>query len=211
MSSSGEVFQVVLIKPSHYDDDGYPIQWLRSLIPSNTLASLNGLILDCNERQALGSDIEIRPLAIDETNTRIRAHKIIRDIERSGGRGLICFVGVQSNQFPRAVDLAQPFLAARFPVAIGGFHVSGCLSMLPELPREILAAQDMGISIFAGEADDGRLDPIIQDAYNGALKPIYNHMEDLPSLEAQPVHSRRRRNVRRSGGNDAMTFGPSLP
>jgi len=198
MSSSREVFQVVLIKPTHYDDNGYPSQWLRSLIPSNTLASLNGLALDCNERQVLGSHIEIRPVAIDETNTRIRAHKIIRDIERSGGRGLICFVGVQSNQFPRAVDLAEPFLAARMPVAIGGFHVSGCLSMLPELPREILAAQDMGISIFAGEADDGRLDPIIQDAYNGALKPIYNHMDDLPSIEGQPIPFLPRSTVKRT-------------
>ena len=31
-------FTLVLIKPSHYDDDGYVIQWLRSAIPSNTLA-----------------------------------------------------------------------------------------------------------------------------------------------------------------------------
>jgi hypothetical protein len=27
------VFHLVLIKPSHHDDDGYPIQWLRSAIP----------------------------------------------------------------------------------------------------------------------------------------------------------------------------------
>jgi hypothetical protein len=33
-------FRVVLIKPSHYDDDGYLIQWRRSTIPSNSLASL---------------------------------------------------------------------------------------------------------------------------------------------------------------------------
>ena len=198
MPSSREVFRVVLIKPSHYDDDGYPIQWLRSLIPSNTLAALNGLLLDCNERQALGPDIEILPLAHDETNTRIRADKMIRDIERSGGRAMVCFVGVQSNQFPRAVDLAQPFLAARIPVAIGGFHVSGCISMLPELPREILEAQDMGISIFAGEADDGRLDPLLRDAYDGNLKPLYNHMDDLPSIEGQPIPFLPRSTVKRT-------------
>ncbi len=33
-------FSLYLIKPSHYDDDGYVIQWLRSAIPSNTLAAL---------------------------------------------------------------------------------------------------------------------------------------------------------------------------
>ena len=40
-------FTLILIKPSHYDDDGYVIQWLRSAIPSNTLAVINGLALDC--------------------------------------------------------------------------------------------------------------------------------------------------------------------
>ncbi len=35
------IFHFVMIKPTHYDDDGYPIQWLRSAIPSNTLACLN--------------------------------------------------------------------------------------------------------------------------------------------------------------------------
>ena len=48
-----------------------------------------------------------------------------------GGKALIGLVGVQSNQFPRAVDLARPFLAAGLPVCIGGFHVSGCIAMLP--------------------------------------------------------------------------------
>ena len=33
-------FCLILIKPSHYDDDGYVIQWLRSTIPSNSLAAL---------------------------------------------------------------------------------------------------------------------------------------------------------------------------
>src|SRR5262249_56902569 len=31
-------FQLVLIKPSHYDDDGYVIQWVRAFVPSDTLA-----------------------------------------------------------------------------------------------------------------------------------------------------------------------------
>ena len=43
-------FCVVLVKPSHYDESGYVIQWLRSPIPSNSLASLYGLAKDCAER-----------------------------------------------------------------------------------------------------------------------------------------------------------------
>src|SRR5260221_14642537 len=47
-------FHLVLIKPTHYDDDGYPITWFRSHIPSNTLAALYGLGDDCQQRQVLG-------------------------------------------------------------------------------------------------------------------------------------------------------------
>ena len=47
-------FLLYLIKPSHYDDDGYVIQWMRSAIPSNSLAVLFGLASDCRERQVLG-------------------------------------------------------------------------------------------------------------------------------------------------------------
>ena len=44
-------FRVVLIKPSHYDDDGYVIQWRLSTIPSNSLASVYGLLAACAEEQ----------------------------------------------------------------------------------------------------------------------------------------------------------------
>jgi hypothetical protein len=182
-------FQLVLIKPTHYDDDGYPITWLRSHIPSNTLAALHGLAEDCRKRQVLGPDVDIVALPIDETNSRIRADRIVADVKRSGGRALICLVGVQSNQFPRAVDLARQFIKAGLPVALGGFHVSGCISMLPVMPPEIQAAMDMGISMFAGEAEEGRLDEVLCDAWNGTLKPLYNYMDDLPSMEGAPPPS----------------------
>ena len=72
------------------------------------------------------------------------------------------------------------------PVGIGGFHVSGCIAMLPEMPQEIARAQALGISLFAGEAEEGRLDEVLRDAYAGKLKPLYNFMNDLPALEGQP-------------------------
>ena len=65
---------------------------------------------------------------------------------------------MQSNQAPRALDLARRFRAAGLQVCIGGFHVSGCISMLPELPDDLKEAQRLGISLFAGEAEEGRLD-----------------------------------------------------
>ena len=48
------VFHLVLIKPTHYDDDGYPIRWVKAAIPSNTLACLNGLAEDAERRRVLG-------------------------------------------------------------------------------------------------------------------------------------------------------------
>ena len=48
-------FQLVLIKPSHYDDDGYVIQWMRAFVPSNTLAVLYSLGRDSAQRQVLGA------------------------------------------------------------------------------------------------------------------------------------------------------------
>ncbi len=181
------VFHFVMIKPTHYDDDGYPIQWLRSAIPSNTLAALNGLAVDAHARGVLGPGVEIRLHTFDETNKRVRPDRIAEMIGRSGGKALIAMVGVQSNQFPRAVDLARPFREAGLPVAIGGFHVSGCMSMLPQMPPEMVAAQEMGISFFAGEAENGRLDQVFRDAWNDDLKPLYNFMADLPNIQGEPT------------------------
>src|SRR5436305_14182143 len=73
--SASKRFLLFLIKPSHYDDDGYVIQCLRSPIPSNSLASLYGLALDCAERRVLG-DIAIEVEAYDETNSRIRPQRL---------------------------------------------------------------------------------------------------------------------------------------
>src|SRR6476660_5884518 len=88
-------FHFVMIKPSHYDDDGYPIQWFRSAIPSNTLACLNGLAEDARRRQLLGPGVEICLDTYDEANRRVRPDRIIRKIRRAGGRALIGLVGVQ--------------------------------------------------------------------------------------------------------------------
>ena len=128
-----------MIKPSHYDDDGYPIVWWRTILPSNSLAALNGLARDAAERQVLGPDVRFNLVPIDECNRHVVPAKIIRDIRRRGARALIGLVGVQSNQFHHALDLAREFRAAGLPVVIGGFHVSGCLSMLKEI-----AARDPG-------------------------------------------------------------------
>jgi radical SAM superfamily enzyme YgiQ (UPF0313 family) len=182
MEGNGRKFRVVLIKPSHYDDDGYVIQWWRSTIPSNSLASVYSLVAACADERALGSDTDIEIEAYDEGNVVIDVKGAIKRIEKAGA-GFVGLVGVQSNQFPRAMDLARPFRAAGIPVVIGGFHVSGCLSMLPEIQPDLQDALDLGITLFAGEAE-GRMAELMRDLAAGRAKPIYNYLDDLPDLEA---------------------------
>ncbi len=205
-------FHFVMIKPTHYDDDGYPIQWLRSAIPSNTLACLNGLAEAARDRGVLGKSVRIHLHTYDETNTRIRPKKIARMVTRSGGKALIGLVGVQSNQFPRAVDLARRFLDVGLQAAIGGFHVSGCMSMLDEMPAEMVEAQKLGISFFAGEAEDLRLDEVFQHAYAGELKPLYNYMSDLPSLEGEPTPILPSKHIQfTAGSHSSFDLGRGCP
>jgi radical SAM superfamily enzyme YgiQ (UPF0313 family) len=178
-------FCLVLVKPSHYDDNGYIIQWLRSPIPSNSLASLYGLAKDSAERHALGDDVDLEIHAIDETNTRVRPERLAAMIE-GADFGVVMLVGVQSNQMPRALDIARPLRERSILVGVGGFHVSGVISMLDGVDPDLDRAKAMGVSLFAGEAE-GRFDDVLRDAMAGALKPLYNFMNDLPSIEGTPI------------------------
>jgi hypothetical protein len=189
-----KIFRIVLIKPSHYDDNGYVIQWVRSAIPSNSLASLHALAAECASRHVLGPDVDIEIEAYDETNTRIKPSRMARRILSADG-GMVGLVGVQSNQFPHAVDIARPLRALGVPVVIGGFHVSGCLAMLPEIPADIRNTMAMGVTIFAGEAE-GRLEQVLKDAWAKQLKPIYNYMDNLPAMEGAVYPIRRPERLR---------------
>jgi radical SAM superfamily enzyme YgiQ (UPF0313 family) len=192
-------FRLLLIKPSHYDDDGYVIRWWRATIPSNSLACLYGIAAECAERNVLGPDVAIEIEAVDETNTRIDIPGIVSRFRENGNFGLVALVGVQSNQYPRALDIARPLRAAGIPVAIGGFHVSGCLSMLDGQAVELDACRDMGVSMFAGEAE-GWFERVLRDAADGRLAPLYNAMKDLPGMEGTPVPFLPKRWVSRTLG-----------
>src|SRR5215472_542992 len=174
-------FRIVLIKPSHYDREGYVIRWYRNTVPSNSLATVYAIMSDAARRQVLGPDIDIRVIPIDETNTRVRINRIINDFRCGDGFGFVGLVGVQSNQYPRALDIARPLRAAAIPVIIGGFHVSGMLAMFKCVTPDLREALDMGISLFSGEAE-GRVDELILAAAARQMQPIYDFVGDLPDL-----------------------------
>jgi radical SAM superfamily enzyme YgiQ (UPF0313 family) len=178
--------KVVLIKPSKYDDEGYVIRHWRGVLPSNTLACLYGLTEDVKERQALGAGIAIDVEVFDETVEKIPCRRIIAAGRRAGTKTIVGLVGVQSNQFPRAADLARRFRAGGLTVMIGGFHVSGMMALLPNRSPEIQELVDLGVTVVMGEVEDAWAG-ILGDALHDRLAPVYNLLLQKPSLCDQPV------------------------
>jgi radical SAM superfamily enzyme YgiQ (UPF0313 family) len=204
-------FRVVLIKPSHYHDDGYVIRWWRGLVPSNSLAALHGVALDCAKRRVLGADVDIEINVIDETNTRVNVPKLLRRFRQDNGFGLVGLIGVQTNQYPRALDIARPFRAAGVPVIIGGFHVSGCIAMLDGTAVDLDHARALGVSIFAGEAE-GRFETLLHEAASGTLKPDYDFTDDLVDMSGQPSPFLPIEFVKRTAGtNSSFDSGRGCP
>ncbi|MBV8454493.1 MAG: radical SAM protein, partial [Deltaproteobacteria bacterium] len=70
---------------------------------------------------------------------------------------------------------------------------------IPNPQSEFKEAVELGVTVFAGEAE-GRLDEILQAAWERRLKPLYNFMNDLPGLEDQPLPFLPQRYVRRYAG-----------
>src|SRR5262249_47453552 len=117
----------------------------------------------------------------DETNTRIHVDCIAGLIEAADA-GMVMLVGVQSNQFPRALDIARPLRQRGIQVGVGGFHVSGTIAMLSERDPDVRRAEEMGVRALPGRAG-GRLPEGLPAAAAGRLKPLYNFMDDLPSIQ----------------------------
>jgi len=178
-------FHVILIKPSKYDDDGYVIRWLWGMVTSNSLACLHALTKSAVGDGVLGPDVESVIHVFDETVQEVPVKKLSRSIRRAGDRAVVCMVGVQTNQYARALDLSLEFKQEELPVMIGGFHVSGCLEMLPDMQPEIQQAMDSGITIVAGEVEV-RWAELLKAAYESRLELLYNFVADKPDLVGTP-------------------------
>lgn len=171
---------VVLIKPSKYDDDGYVIRFWKGVLPSNTLNVLHGLTEDVKRRGCLG-DIECTVDIFDETTEKVPVKKILRWHRRPATKLVVCLVGVQTNQFPRAFDLGRQFRAHGIDVIMGGFHTSGTVNMLGPDEPDIQELIREGIIAVSGEIE-GKWEGILADVLNGHPKPLYSFAQDLKSL-----------------------------
>lgn len=177
---------IYLIKPSQYDDDGYVVRHWRGVLPSNTLACLAALTEDVVAKKVLGKSLNIKVHLLDESVDPIPVKRICRSQRSRRTKTIVCLVGVQTNQFPRAADLAMEFRKADLTVMLGGFHVSGYLALMPEIPADIQALMDAGVTVVMGEVEETWGD-LLRDAVAGELKPLYNFLDDKPDLADKPL------------------------
>ncbi len=179
-------FGLLLIKPSRYDDDGYVVQWWKSIVPAHSLAAVWGIVEDAAAREILGPNVTIEITGLNEITTRIDTKKLTKKL-KSYDRALVMMIGVQTCQYPRSVDMAREFIAEGIPVAIGGFHISGTMALTPNWEHgAIQSSQDEGISLYAGELEAG-VDEVLRDAWAGKLKPLYDKRNDLADMSKAPI------------------------
>ena len=183
----GRLLTVVLIKPSRYDDDGYVVRHWRGVLPSNTLAALHSLTEGVESSGALGAGVRVRIAAYDETVDRVDAAAVARShrAPRPGDLTVIALVAVQTNQWPRAADLAIELRRRGLPVLLGGFHVSGILELFPDPTPELQEMLDAGVTLVHGEIE-GAWGAILKDALEGRLRPRYD-IHERPALQDAPL------------------------
>lgn len=180
-------FSVLLIRPTKYDDEGYVIRYIRGVLPSNTLGVLHALTRQAFAAAPFGDNPELvtETRLLDDTIDNINVGKLARQYLRNGARAVVAFAAVQTNQFPRASDLARRFKAAGFEVMVGGFHVSGAIAMSRETPPECQALIDAGVTLVKGEVEAVWGD-LLEDAWRGRLRPFYE-INERPDISNAPV------------------------
>jgi len=176
---------ITLIRPTNYTDDGYPIQMRIGVIRSNTLTQMGTLARDL-VNYPFFKDLPVNIRLIDEAIQRVPIEDIKKRSRLPGVKTIVMIVGVQTNQYPRAQDIASWFLPHGIPVMIGGFHVSGMLAMVG-LTSDLRDALCRGIILVAGEVEGERLPSIVEDVLAGKAEPFYNFLTPTPDLSHIPT------------------------
>jgi hypothetical protein len=163
------------------------VRFWRGVLPSNTLCCLESLTRAVADSAALGPGVKVTVDTYDDTVQRVPIQRIAQITRRPDTRVVVGFVGVQTNQFARASDLALQLRAEGVQVMIGGFHVSGMLALFERPSHELQRLLDAGVTLVKGEAEaPGALEEILRDALTGTMKPIYD-IVNLPELLNAPV------------------------
>ena len=113
---------------------------------------------------------------------------------------MVGLIGVQSNQYPRALDLGRAIPRARPAGRHGRLPRQRLIAMLPTLPADLQEALDLGIHLFAGEAE-GRMAELLSEVAHGTAPPIYKFLNDLPEMAAAVMPILPREVVTRVAGH----------
>ena len=192
-----QIINIVLIKPSKYDDrNGFVVQDRKGVMYNNTMATLYSLVVDLLEGGHLGENVRVVFRIYDECVRKVKPKKISHLCRLVPSRTLVMLVGVQTSQFPRASDIALEFKKCGIQSIIGGFHVSGVFATFPQngdpvhqRAFEAMGLQqliDNGVTLFAGEAE-GHLLAVFQDFLAGEIQSVYNYLDDPPDLTNEPL------------------------
>jgi len=186
--------EVIYIACSSYDDDGYPRRFWRGILPSNTLGCLTTLTQSLANSGQVRAGVDVTVKSYDDTVQSIPFGRIIRrHRRRHDTKVVVGLVGVQTGQFARATDIALRFREAGVSVMIGGFHVSGSLTMQGKPTGELQDLIDRGVTLVKGEAESPQaLASIFRDALDGRMQSLYE-MPMHPDLATAPVPTMSRR------------------
>jgi hypothetical protein len=109
---------------------------------------------------------------------------------------VVGLVGIQTNMFPRARQLALEFKAQGATVVMGGFHISGSITMLHDgngdskipcprvMPPECDELMKRGVILFHGEAEE-IWHKVLGDIVRGEERSLYRG--GRPALVAAPL------------------------
>jgi hypothetical protein len=148
--------QVVIVKPSKYLPDGSVERFRRGFMPNSTVPYMSSMVPD----EVNGKTVQSH--TVDEyVHTDLQYLNLLS--RQRSKRTLVAFVGVQSHQFHRALDLSAHAHSNGCMTVIGGPHVMTCdTSML----------HGRGVSFAQAEAE--LIWPqILRDAADGELQPVY--------------------------------------
>ncbi len=191
---------VVLIRPTHYDDDGFPHRYWRGVLPSNSLAVMNSLTSEALARILPdGFPIEVHAL---EDGISLQAGELARlslRFPEPGTKLIVGLVAVQTAEFPRACDIIDRWKARGAACVMGGFHVSGTIATMHDcikdatrkdvpcpgvMPPEVQELMDAGVTVFYGEAEE-LWPPALADIIAGKPRALYRG--GLPDLQHAPM------------------------
>jgi hypothetical protein len=103
--ASSPALRLMLVKPSKYDADGYLQRYWRGFMPNSTLRHIRALTPD-----VVGG----RPISVTLVDEHVTTDLGYLDLLRRETCDLLALVGVQSNQWHRALDAVKGELAPTY-------------------------------------------------------------------------------------------------